>query len=155
MPALAGFDTAPREDGVSGKRLIVPAPKIRRFGGGAVTERPIGERVAHIEGALEQVLPSLKRMEDKLDTALETIKEKGSRQSVAEAHAEIDKLQLAMEKKADRAEVETKAEKTEVDAVRSELKRLGDRILIWTGAGAVLMVLATWYGQKLLALLAK
>lgn len=95
---------------------------------------------------MEQAAPMWKRMEDKLDKVLENLQEKASKGSVAEAHEEIDKLQLALG---------TKADRTEVEAVRGELKQVRDKVLIWTGGGAVLVVLVAWYGPKLFALLAK
>lgn len=111
-----------------------------------MTEKPIGERVARLEGTIDQTLPMLKKMDEKLDRALELIGEKASRGSVAEAHGEIDRIQLALKEKAD---------KKDVDAVKTEVRQIRDTILKWSGAIMVLAVLASWFGQKLLAMLAK
>lgn len=101
--------------------------------------------MAALEATWERTLPTLERVEKKLDKALDLIGEKASRGSVAEAHGEIDKIQLALKEKADKADV--KAVDTKLDELRS-------RMLIWTGAGLVIMVLVSWYGQKLLTVLA-
>lgn len=103
--------------------------------------------MARVETVLDKrLLPGIERMEAKLDGALEAMQEKGSRQSVAEAHAEIDKIQLNLEKKAD---------KTEVETVRGEVSQVQRTLARWAGIGAAVAVLLGWYGQKLIALLTK
>jgi CHASE3 domain sensor protein len=105
-----------------------------------VSDPTLNERMARVETVLEKrLLPGMERMEAKLDGALESVQEKGSRQSVADAHQEIDKIQLALEKKAD---------KTEVEQVQRILAR-------WAGIGVAVAILLGWYGQKLLGLLVK
>lgn len=104
-----------------------------------MTDRPLGERVAHIEGGLEQVLPAIERMEVKLDKALEAMSEKGSADSVRQAHDRIDAMQVVMANKAD----------------KTDLQQVRDKVILWTGAGAVVMVLVMWFGPKLITILAK
>lgn len=104
-----------------------------------MTEKPIGERVAHIEGSLEQVLPAMQRMEDKLDKVLEGMEEKGSKSSVNSAHGRIDKVELALAEKAD----------------KKDLQQVRDKILLWTGGGVVIFALLSWFGPKLIALASK
>lgn len=104
-----------------------------------MTEKPIGERVAHIEGSLEQVLPAMQRMEDKIDKVLEGMEEKGSKTSVKEAHDRIDALQVAMQGKAD----------------KSDLQQVREKLILWTGGGIVIFALLSWFGPKLIALASK
>jgi hypothetical protein len=78
------------------------------------------------------------------------MKEKGSRQSVAEAHEQIDQLQLALEKKADRTELET------VKATfGTELSQVKLTLAKWAGIGLAVAMLLNWFGKELFGLLAK
>lgn len=97
-------------------------------------EKPVGERVARLEGVLEQLLPTVIRMEEKLDIALA----KASQESVDKAHERIDDLTEAIGSKADSRDV----------------REMRDRVLVWTGGFAVIAVLIGWIGPKLIGMVA-
>lgn len=114
-----------------------------------MVEPNLGERVARMEGVLEQrVLKGIERMETKLDEALEEIKEKASRPAVAEAHEQIDAIQIALKEKADKEAVEVA-----LKDVRADVKQVRERMLVWTGGLAALFVLGNWVVPKLVGLL--
>lgn len=103
----------------------------------AASDKALGERVAHIEGKLDRLIPTIERMEAKLDEALELARAKASKESVQEAHDRIDKVEVALVGKADKAEV----------------KEVRDKILLWTGGLIVIGWLATKFGDRLFTVL--
>lgn len=95
------------------------------------------ERVLAVEAILEKhVLPMLQKMDAKLD---DIMNEKASKESVDKAFARIGQVEAALQTKAD----------------RSELREVRDKVLMWTGVGAVLAVLVGWFGKELLSMLAR
>jgi hypothetical protein len=85
----------------------------------------LGERMAHLEGiTTTMVLPSLERLEEKMDKALTTLGDTPNKESVFA-------LQLALEKKADKEEV----------------GKLKETIFRWTGAIGVIVFILSMFGK--------
>lgn len=102
-----------------------------------MAEEKHGERIAVVEAMLGQhVLPMLRQMDEKLDRIMD---EKASKASVDKAFEKLAKIEVALQGKADKAEV----------------REVRDRVLTWTGVFAVLAVLVSWFGKELLAMLAR
>jgi Rad3-related DNA helicase len=93
----------------------------------------LDNRMVHIETlTTEKVLPTLGRLEEKMDTALMKLENTVTRE-------EAFKLQLALEQKADKAEV----------------NKLKETLIRWSGAIGVLVFILSVFGRQIVEALTK
>lgn len=106
-------------------------------------ETPMGERIAMLEALYPELKEDMQDIKSRMDRMCAKIDDfltkAATQEAVREVRAEVEKVKREMQEKAD----------------KNEVRQIRERMLMWMGGGAVLLVLATWYGPKLLGLVAK